>query len=122
MKEELQQKLYRDFPKLYGCPDKQGFYFECDDGWYELIYDLSKKITEIIEKTPVDENFPIRAAQVKEKYGTLRFYMETETDEISDLIYEYEQLSAKTCEVCGKPGRIRGGRWVQSLCDEHAKK
>jgi len=59
-----------------------------------------------------------RAFQVKEKYGTLRFYMDLPTDEMFSLIDEAEEQSAHTCEVCGKPGEERYGGWVSTLCDE----
>ncbi len=62
------------------------------------------------------------ASQTKEKYGTLRFYMTSETEEMSKYISEAENLSAKTCEDCGAPGKYRNGGWVATLCDEHAEK
>jgi hypothetical protein len=58
------------------------------------------------------------ASQVKEKYGGLRFYMTIQSDEMSDLIHEAEKKSIKTCENCGKPGKIRGKEWVFTRCDE----
>lgn len=59
------------------------------------------------------------ASQVKEKFGTLRFYMTTSTLEMGKLIDEAEELSAKTCEECGKPGNLRKKHyWVYTACDE----
>ena len=58
-----------------------------------------------------------RATQVKEKYGTLRFYMSFETEEIQRLIATAEALSAQTCEQCGAVGRQRNGGWIKTLCD-----
>lgn len=58
--------------------------------------------------------------QVKEKFGGLRFYIGNGSDEIFSRIHEAEVDSYKTCEVCGKPGRERGGGWIRTLCDEHA--
>ena len=58
------------------------------------------------------------AIQVKEKYGTLRFYMSCETDEISALIEEAEAFSTRTCEVCGNPGILRGEKWFLVRCDK----
>ena len=57
--------------------------------------------------------------QVKEKYGTLRFYTGGATDKMYEIIREYERLSAVTCEVCGEVGQIRPGGWVATLCDTH---
>ena len=58
-----------------------------------------------------------KASQVKEKYGTLRFYMTTSTDEMDKLIDEAEAASATICEDCGAPGETRGGGWIRTLCD-----
>jgi len=63
-----------------------------------------------------------RASQVKEKFGTLRFYMTTGSNEMYNLIDEAEKESAKTCEFCGKPGKLRSGGWLLTLCDECATK
>lgn len=46
-----------------------------------------------------------RASQVKEKYGSLRFYMTCATNEMSDLIYQAEEESENTCETCGALGK-----------------
>ncbi len=58
------------------------------------------------------------AVQVKEKYGTLRFYMCCETLEITNLIEEAEALFLQTCENCGSPGKIRGNKWILVKCDD----
>ena len=60
------------------------------------------------------------AVQVKEKYGTLRFYMHYSTEEMEDLIHEAEKQSAKTCETCGQPGVLRGPGWYFTACETHA--
>lgn len=58
-----------------------------------------------------------RASQVKEKFGCLRFYMSSETDEMSDLIEEAEEESSVTCSNCGLPGLPGNkGGWITTLC------
>jgi uncharacterized Zn finger protein (UPF0148 family) len=32
-----------------------------------------------------------------------------------------ESMSGSTCEECGAPGRRRGGTWIKTLCEHHAK-
>jgi len=125
MREELDKKLVKAFPLLYGdrnAPKQStcmcwGF---PGDGWFDLIWDLSSKLEPIIQKF-IDENqdtelYP-KAFQVKEKFGGLSFYMTCGTDEIFDLIEEAVALSYKTCEVCGKPGEERPNGWIHTLCD-----
>lgn len=58
------------------------------------------------------------ATQVKGKYGTLRFYMSQYMHKMDAAIHKAEYLSSKTCDVCGKPGRLRGNHWIQALCDK----
>ena len=132
MKEELDNKLVKAFPLLYGDRNapKQltamcwGF---PGDGWFDIIWDLSSKLEPIIQKIvnnnpnlSCDEykgSYP-KAFQVKEKFGGLRFYMTCGTDEIYDLISKAEALSCKTCEVCGKPGEKRHSGWIHTHCDD----
>lgn len=58
--------------------------------------------------------------QVKEKFGTLRFYAPG-NDRIFRLIGMAEDLSGMTCEACGKRGKLYTDGWWQTLCKEHAK-
>ncbi len=102
--------LFKLFPDLFSelsC-------FECEDGWFELIKELSQKINDII----VAKNLDCYVSQVKEKFGTLRYYMSSETDEISDLITQYENKSRETCESCGKPGKLNEGSWYKVRCGD----
>lgn len=55
--------------------------------------------------------------QVKEKFGTLRFYIGQGTREIWDAIDDADRESMLTCEDCGAAGIIRRGGWLRTLCD-----
>ena len=103
---------------LQKCPSlyREGFLFECGPGWFNLIKDLSLKIEKIIQEN--DDKSEMFAVQVKEKYGTLRFYMSSETERIIELIQEAETASSQICEVCGEVGKIRGVRWFEVRCDK----
>ena len=59
------------------------------------------------------------ATQVKEKYGTLRFYYDGGDERISGMVTLAEAMSAVTCERCGAPGESRHSGWVQTLCETH---
>lgn len=61
------------------------------------------------------------ASQVKEKFGYLHFYLTSGTDQMWKDVHEAESKSCKTCEECGAPGKKRGGGWILTLCDQHAK-
>lgn len=58
--------------------------------------------------------------QVKEKYGTLRWYDSTETPKLEQIITKYEQISMNTCFVCGKPATLLSSGWILPYCDECA--
>ena len=57
--------------------------------------------------------------QVKEKFGTLRFYYTGGDEYISGLVSMAESMSGVTCETCGKPGTSTGGSWIKTACKEH---
>lgn len=59
--------------------------------------------------------------QVKEKFGTLRFYVSRATDKQYNYITFAEAMSAVTCETCGKPGKLFQRGWHYTACNEHAK-
>lgn len=88
------------------------------DGWRSLVE---------AGYTVVSRQSCLRVAQVKEKFGTLRFYVdhdyECEDCSVMDewrIVEQVLELSSnKTCEVCGRYGRSRSGGWVKTLCDEH---
>ena len=89
------------------------------EGWYDLIAKLLDDITAI------SKDFKIM--QIKEKFGGLRFYIVApgsvlKANLIKEKIYIAEDLSLKTCEVCGEPGeprRVNG--WIRTLCDAHSE-
>lgn len=90
------------------------FGWECDSGWYPLIQELIEKLNEYPEE--------MHLMQVKEKYGTLRFYISNGSEEIFELIHRYEWFSSHICEICGdfwtSKNRDKHG-WYKTLCDKH---
>ncbi len=75
------------------------------------------KVVKITPKMP-----QIQAVQVKEKFGTLRFYTNFSDDYINGMITMAESMTAVTCEECGKPGKVRNSGWIYVACDEHTNK
>jgi hypothetical protein len=88
------------------------FGFECDDGWFEVVDSCLKDIASL--RVP-----GVKIDQIKEKYGTLRVYTNHTTTEMCDIIAKYEDISEKTCEVCGKPGTLSTKGWRRVSCEEH---
>jgi len=112
--------LFGRYPVLYQgrkFPITQSlipFGIETGDGWFKIIDQLSADITLLDEKNGTTTI----AVQVKEKFGALRFYVESGSDAVYDLIDAAEEESLKTCEMCGEPGELRGVGWVSTMCDK----
>jgi len=107
MSPDLERRLVETYPKLfsgYGAPpDKlpMAFGFECDDGWFDLLDSLCAQLTMLKSGAEDSEPLPLTALQVKEKYGTVRFYLGACTAEALILVDFAEAMSAKICEACG---------------------
>lgn len=125
---ELQHQLCAKYPSIFrevcGEPSQtcMAFGIECGNGWHELIDLLCDSITHQVESANrlyPQLRFAVVAAQVKEKYGGLRFYVDyvydhellqdadamkrinKEIDTITGMIRMVERMSFRTCETCG---------------------
>lgn len=58
----------------------------------------------------------VEVQQVKEKFGTLRFYTHGADDTVYGMISMAESLSSVICEECGCPGTQGGKHWIKTLC------
>lgn len=103
-------EIVKEHPGLY----RRVKYLEIPDGWVDLVYELSGRLEELING---DKTGLCCASQVKEKYGGLRFYMTVSSEKMDKIIDEYEERSRGMCQECGKPGEIRVGSWVETLCE-----
>jgi hypothetical protein len=82
----------------------------------KVLEDIEPQCQRVPEACP-----QVIATQIKEKFGTLRFYYYGGDDYCRGVESMAESMSAVTCEVCGSSGKIRNGKWIRTLCDEHAK-
>ncbi|HDY90029.1 MAG TPA: hypothetical protein ENH82_18150 [bacterium] len=120
MKKELQQKLYNKYPELFvqkDLPMSQTcmcWGITTGDGWFYLIDNLCACITNYCKNN--NKEIP-QAAQVKEKYGTLRFYLDNEDTLIDGMIWLADYLSGTICEVCGSTENVTQTKgWIQTIC------
>ena len=122
MKIELQNDLFEKYPEIFVGKDKSimesliPFGFECGDGWYGIIDTLCRLIQHYVE----DHSYAsVEAMQVKEKYGSLRFYVSGGDDYVDGLIAFAEAISCKICEQCGSTeGVTQTKGWIYTLCEE----
>jgi hypothetical protein len=137
MSPEKEKALCKDFPHLfrdYNTSVMQsgfGWGFQCSDGWEPLLRKTAKKLEPLIVKM-IDEAIKNNETEnldsapttscIKEKYGTLCWYLTSGTDEMYKLTDEAEEKSAKICEECGKRGRLHGSGWYYTACVSCHKK
>lgn len=114
MEDELDETLFARWPEIYRgrheplSRNLMGFGFECRNGWFGILDALSSVLTTHARAL---DRAPPQALQVKEKFGTLRFYTHGDDAFDSGAIALAEEMSARVCETSGAPGRLslRGG-------------
>lgn len=139
MKEELEKQLVEKYPLIFS----QRCEISCGDGWYPLIDTLCGTIqghihsverqrtwalkknenpSQLLDTEPYDVPEPVVqviAQQIKEKFGTLRFYTTGGDSYIYGAIQMADTMSEHICEECGNAGKRRPGSWIRTLCDQH---
>lgn len=124
MKKELENKLFKRYPKIFVkhslSPHESPMCFglECDDGWFWLIDKLCLAIQNYLENNKHLMIPQIEAVQIKEKFGGLRFYVNYVNDGIGGMIAFAECLSYSICERCGSTKDVTQNKkgWIRSLC------
>lgn len=109
------------YPRVFSAGPSVAFGFEHGDGWCELIETLCARLNTILQEEP---DALIYVKQVKEKFGTLRFYytLHGASDEMADSIRQAVELaeaaSNHICERCGSSGNVEASAgWLRALCD-----
>jgi len=132
MRQELDQQLCEKYPAMMVNRNKpmtettMCWGFECGDGWYNILNALMGNIQHHIDWN--NQNFEkgytqykqvpqVTLDQVKEKFGTLRFYYTGGDDYVRGLVTMAESMSAITCETCGNPGTQTRGGWIKTICE-----
>lgn len=135
MNEELQQKLYDKYPKIFrqkDLPESQTcmcWGIDCGDGWYNIIDNLCNVIQSHVEnkiqfakynakeETINPDDFQVEAAQVKQKWGGLCFYVDKGDEYAQGCIDMAESMSYITCEECGSTDQVKSTTgWITRLC------
>ena len=119
------KKMEERFPKMFANPYGG---FAVGTGWWPILESLCANIQNYTDWKnrsaeagykdfkPVNQ---VVVAQIKEKFGGLRFYYDGGDDMIDGMVRMAEAWADHTCEECGKPGKSRNGGWIKTLCDEH---
>lgn len=94
---------------------------EYGDKGYDALY-VKNRCEEMMReplRTVPPECPQVVVQQVKEKFGSLRFYYSGGDDYIGGLVSMAESMSGITCEECGAPGETGGTGWITTLCEKH---
>jgi len=113
MNKELEKTLMEKYPKIF--PQKteetkdEPIYewgIECHDGWYNLLDSCFDLIQRYIDSR-YDKTKQVIACQIKQKYGSLRFYYDGGDDVVDGIVRTIEYLSHDICEDCGTSGPVK---------------
>lgn len=91
------------------------------EGWYKAFgRAMINELNDILVKHNFVDEY--RVVQIKEKYGSIRWYSNGIPAEMTDEYYEwlnkYEALSEDTCIKCGEKSTHMTTGWIMPLCDE----
>lgn len=84
-----------------------------------LLRKIANYIDDRSEKIEIETIPQVIATQVKEKFGGLNFYFNGGDDRIDGMVSFAEDLSYKTCEICGSTkniGMTQG--WLKCICKD----
>ena len=129
MKRELDQLLCERYSKMMVNRNKSMIEtcmcwgFDCGDGWFNILNQLMGSIQHHLDwknknGLVVDQ---VTLDQVKEKFGTLRFYYSGGDDVVDGMVRLAESMTCVTCEVCGSPGTQNSSGWITTLCEMHKR-
>lgn len=114
----LLTKYREQYPQLF----ETCFEVWLPQGWVPII----EKQLPVLEAIRVQTGLPVQIAQIKEKFGGLRFYMEALDElifaKINSIIDDMEREASQTCEVCGSKEKVtadaRQGYWIRNKCEK----
>lgn len=90
-------------------------------GWWKAFgKDLCDELEKAIRKLPPNAIEDFQILEVKEKFGCLHIYTNWHTKGVDLVLKKYEDLSQKTCCICGALATKISMGWICPYCDDHA--
>lgn len=130
--ENFAKKMETKYPEMFSQPYGG---FAVGAGWWPILESLCGQIDSytkwrnntreaLLKDNPYGHKIPkavepVKVAQIKEKFGGLRFYYDGGDEHISGMVRIAESWAGSSCEECGIPGKSRSGGWIRTLCDKH---
>lgn len=114
----FEKHMTERFPKMFANPYGG---FACGEGWWPILEKLCSNIQHHIDwKNKQSKVVPqVTVAQIKEKFGGLRFYYDGGDDHINGMVRMAEAWADATCEDCGAPATKQTSGWIKNVCDKH---
>jgi len=126
MNDENTKKLLTTYPLLYRNLREWGF--ECGDGWFDLVWQLSAEIELAARHEGIPESSDSWPAVgvLKNKLGDLRVQFNAPvSDNIRGLVEKARDKSVEICEICAAPCKSEPKsvqmKWIEPLCDSCRK-
>lgn len=130
--DEFEKRMKDKYPEMFSRPYGG---FCVDKGWWPILESLCGQIDSYTKwknntaearlkdsqnTLAIPAKVPqVVVAQIKEKFGGLRFYYEGGDDYIRGMVQMAEVWADHSCEECGAPGKSRKGSWIKTLCNQH---
>lgn len=123
MNDENTKKLLTAYPLLYRELREWGF--ECGDGWFDLVWQLSAEIelAARLEGIPETSDSWPSVGVLKNKLGDLRVQFNAPvSDNTRDLVEKARNKSVEICEICAAPCKktpeSERMKWIEPLCEK----
>jgi len=113
MRKENKDLLLAAGPTIFSNGQIQRWGVDCSNGWLGILLELVNKL----ESRQSTKSNKLVVLQIKEKFGTLRFYAENVTSQDALDIKIAEAASIHTCEECGQPGKLKNDGWMRTMCE-----
>ncbi|MBI2277696.1 MAG: hypothetical protein HYU74_10115 [Dechloromonas sp.] len=122
MSPDNQQQLFAAHPRAFRPPSNDeiapldSWGVECGDGWLSLITQAAELIEADIDQIRNICEWP-RVAQIKEKLGELRIYMNNAHPTLVTQVLAVANQSSSICEQCGQLGTLHRTEYLHTSCD-----
>lgn len=130
--EEFAKSMEETYPEMFAQPYGG---FAIGPGWWHIIKALCGQIdaytkwrnntrAALLKDNPHNHKIPdavpqVVVAQIKEKFGGLRFYYDGGDEQIFGMVRIAESWASHSCEECGALGTSGGKGWIKTLCPVH---
>lgn len=127
IQERRNKKLIKEFPflqirnvwsgEVLDEPYFSTWLDDMPDGWRNAFgLKMCQEIKDLLVKNNCLNDY--RILEVKEKYGTLRWYDNGGPKGLDAIISKYEDMSMCICPYCGKPTKYYTKGWISYICED----